>query len=267
MPEHCSAPPFTRSLSLESPTLDTTHLSHGTLHILTTNTPLSPSLDRHLPFSSFFTATSAGIHTSVAPNPYLPVHSPSGCFETPTIKFKSAKSIPLEGSPDPLTEHPFAPRSGKKKSKCVKTTSKDITIGFGETSAIGEEAFMASTILVGHVHGRAYSAKRITLWVKEIWGGLFKELPKVQVLLRGWFALDFTKENYTDFVLARYFHIEMAPVLLKRWSLFLILSENKLVPDPYGCACQGSLYSIGARSSSSESGMPLVHIWTMTEPL
>lgn len=77
---------------------------------------------------------------------------------------------------------------------------------------------MANTILVKHVRGRAYSATHLTLWVKEIWGGVLKELPEVQILPRGWFSLHFTKENYIDLVLARYWHIEMAPVLLKRWS-------------------------------------------------
>jgi len=67
----------------------------------------------------------------------------------------------------------------------MKATSKDITIRFGETSAIREAAYMASTVLVGHVRSKAYSDTRLTLWVKEIWGGLLKELPEVQVLPKG----------------------------------------------------------------------------------
>lgn len=47
---------------------------------------------------------------------------------------------------------------------------------------------------------------------------MLKDLPEVQVLPRGWFSLHFAKGNYTDLVLARYWYIEMAPVLLKRWS-------------------------------------------------
>lgn len=77
---------------------------------------------------------------------------------------------------------------------------------------------MANTVLVGHVRGRAYSAKRLTQWVKYIWGGLLIDLPEVHVLPRGWFSLHFKKESYTNLVLARYWHIEMFPVLLKRWS-------------------------------------------------
>lgn len=44
------------------------------------------------------------------------------------------------------------------------------------------------------------------------------KLTEVQILQRGWFALHFALEEYTNMVLARYWHIEMAPVLLKRWS-------------------------------------------------
>jgi len=40
-------------------------------------------------------------------------------------------------------------------------------------------------VLVGHVRSKAYSDTRLTLWVKEIWGGLLKELPEVQVLPKG----------------------------------------------------------------------------------
>lgn len=40
--------------------------------------------------------------------------------------------------------------------------------------------------------------------IKEIWGGLLKQLPEVQVLPRGCFSLHFAKENYTDLFLAKY---------------------------------------------------------------
>jgi len=134
------------------------------------------------------------------------------------VRVKSAKLTPPQGIPNPLVDHPFAPRSGKRKTKWVKATTKDITIKFGETSSIGEAAIMASTVLVGHVRGRTYSANRLTQWVRDIWGGILKELPEVHVLPKGWFSLHFAKENYTNLVPSRYWHIDMALVLLKRWS-------------------------------------------------
>lgn len=128
-----------------------------------------------------------------APPPTCSGARPSSCFETPVNKVRSTKQSPPEGVPNPLVDHPSAPCTCKKKTKCVKATSKDITIRFGETSAIGEFAIMALTVLVGHVRGQAYSANTLSQWVKEIWGGLLMELPEVHVLPRGWFSLHFEK--------------------------------------------------------------------------
>lgn len=126
---------------------------------------------------------------------------------------------------------------------------------------------MASTMLIGHVRGRAYSANRLTQWVREIWGGLLKELHEVHVLPRVWFSLHFKKENYTDLVLARYWHIEMDLVLLKQWSPLFDPEREQIRQDHFGFACQGSHYSTGARKSSLELEMLWAHIWTMTIPL
>lgn len=77
---------------------------------------------------------------------------------------------------------------------------------------------MARKVLVGRVHGRNYSVERLHQWTMEIWGSLLKELPIFRVFARGWFALRFHREKYTDWILSRYWHIELAPVLLKRWD-------------------------------------------------
>ena len=92
------------------------------------------------------------------------------------------------------------------------------TITFGEDISIGEVVDKANTVLVGHVRGRAYLAARLISWVKEIWGSTLKELPEVRNLARGWFVLHFSKVDYTELVLAKYWHIEMASVLLKCWN-------------------------------------------------
>lgn len=238
-PRLSTAPLVFGSLSIESPALDFPPLSPGTLHFLTANNPPLPSfdmnpLDIHLQSSSlkFFTPSPEDLHASRAPNPPISTSYPSGCFETLVVKVKSATQTTQEGSPDPLSDHPSAPPTGKQKAKCVRATSKDITISFGESSAIGVVALMASTVLVEHVCGRAYYAIRLTPWVCEIWGDLLKELPEVQILPRGWFSLHFAKENYTDLVLTRYQHIEMAPMLLKRWSPLFDLEREQIGARP-----------------------------------
>jgi len=218
LPDHRSDHHSTINSPRSSTALDLPPMSPGILHFLSTVIPPSPSFDLHPQNTTFFAATSSGSPLSVAATHSASLYLPSGYFETPAVRVRPEKPIHLEGSPDPLVDHQSTPLSGKKRTKCVKATSKDISICFGDTSAIEEAAIMVSTILVGHVRGRVYSVTRLTQWVKEIWGGVLKELPEVQALPRGWFALHFAKENYTDLVLARYWHIEMAPVLLKRWS-------------------------------------------------
>ncbi len=69
------------------------------------------------------------------------------------MKVKLAKYISPGGVPNPLVNHPSAPRTSQRKTKCIKATSNDITIRFGETSAIGEATVMARTVLVGHMRG------------------------------------------------------------------------------------------------------------------
>lgn len=142
---------------------------------------------------------------------------PLGCFDSLVTNSKSTTPL-KDARSDPLTEHPLAPRIGKRKVKCVKKSAKDLTITFGEDIPMGEVVDKANIVLVGHVRGRAYSATRLSNWVHEIWDGILQELPEVQSLARGWFDLHFSKAEYIDMILDEYWHIQMAPVLLKRWS-------------------------------------------------
>jgi len=77
---------------------------------------------------------------------------------------------------------------------------------------------MATTILVGRVRGRNYSTARLKQWVAEIWSQHFVDFPFVQTFVRGWFALIFAREKHTNWLLSSFWHIEQAPVMLRRWS-------------------------------------------------
>lgn len=111
-------------------------------------------------------------------------------------------------------------------------SSKYLTITFGKDIPMGEVVDRSNRVLVGHVRGRAYSATRLTNWVQEIWGGILQELSEVQSLARGWFSLHFSRAEYTDLILAKYWHIEMAPVLLKRWSPLFDPEREKIGVGP-----------------------------------
>lgn len=211
LPGFSTSPLCFGSLSLGSLGLDIPPLSLGTLNLLSAISPPSPNFDLLPSFNP--------VPPLRSPHPVLenPNSLPSECFDSPVIIPKSATPLKNPGS-DPLMEQPSALRTGKRKVKCVKKSSKDLTITFGEDIPMGEVVDKANRVLVGHVQGRAYSATRLTNWVQEIWGGILQELPEVQSLARGWFALHFSKAEYTDLILAKYWHIEMTPVLLKRWS-------------------------------------------------
>jgi len=200
-PRHSIVPPNTGPIPIDPPIFEAPSLSPDALHFPPTRSPPAA-----IPQTSATTNTSSAGPCS------------SGGFKTSTDNVNPSKPSPLDGVTNPLVDNPTTPRTSKKKSKCIKVTSKDISIRLGEASAISDLAIMASTVLVGHIRGRAYSEKKLSHWVKEIWGDLLLELLDVHVLPRGWFSLQFSKESYTNLVLARYWHIESALVLLKRWS-------------------------------------------------
>lgn len=66
----------------------------------------------------------------------------------------------------------------------------------------------------------------------EVWGSLLKELPIIRVLARGWFALHCHREEYTDWILSQYWHIELAPMLLKRWDPLFDPKREQLGAGP-----------------------------------
>lgn len=111
----------------EPPTLDPHHVTWDPA-LLSTAIPPSSSFDLLPHNTTFFAATSAGPPTSVAATPSVSLHSSSRCFETPAVRVRYAKSTHLEGSLDPLVDHPSTPRTEKKKTRCVKATTRDISI-------------------------------------------------------------------------------------------------------------------------------------------
>lgn len=65
----------------------------------------------------------------------------------------------------------------------MKVSTKDFTIFFGEGIAMGEVANNIGPVLVGHVRGRAYMAKRLNLWVREIWATPSKDCRRYKFFL------------------------------------------------------------------------------------
>lgn len=101
--------------------------------------------------------------------------------------------------------NPTGRRTDKpKKGRCLRAVDTDINLTFGEDVPMADVMDMARKVLVGRVRGRNYTVERLRQWTMEIWGSLLKELPVIRVLARGWFALRFHREEYTDWILSRY---------------------------------------------------------------
>lgn len=77
---------------------------------------------------------------------------------------------------------------------------------------------IATKFLVGRVHGRHYSVSKLQQWFSDVWGDNLKEISKVQTLEKGWFALQFSSLEHTNWVLSMVWHLDLAPVLLCRWT-------------------------------------------------
>lgn len=88
-------------------------------------------------------------------------------------------------------------------------------------------ALTESTMLVGRVRGRNYSLGRLKKWTVEVWGNVMEQLPAVLSMSKGWFSLIFLEPKQVNWALMCYCHLEMALILLKRWSpLFDPEKEN-----------------------------------------
>ena len=66
-----------------------------------------------------------------------------------------------------------------------------------------------------------------TFWVEHL-----GEIPKLEGLTRGWFALNFTQQEHVSWVLARNWTIEQCPVLLKIWTPTFDASHERVDEVP-----------------------------------
>lgn len=169
-----------------SPRLDCPPLSPSTLNLLAACIAPSPTFDSISPEASLHPTSSripislglsqsgiSSIHHSTPDNNHNPT-SFKGSFPIPPNNFNILAFNPWNSSPspqevsqgnqDPFQGHPDVPWTSKaRKSKCVKTLSKDINLRFVEGIIMGKVVDTTNRVLVCHVRGRTYSAKRLRL--------------------------------------------------------------------------------------------------------
>lgn len=76
-------------------------------------------------------------------------------------------------------------------------------------------ALTENTVLYGRVRCRNYTPGRLKRWTMEVWGNVLLQLPAVLALSRGSFALIFEEPEDVNWILTRFWHIELTAILLK----------------------------------------------------
>ena len=74
---------------------------------------------------------------------------------------------------------------------------------------------MAKCTLVGRVMGRNFAKKTVQDWARVSWGEQLGYVPVVEMLNRGWFTINLTKEEDLKWILRKSWHIDHTFVLLK----------------------------------------------------
>ena len=110
---------------------------------------------------------------------------------------------------------------------------------------MGEVADKAGKVLVGRVRGRTYSANRLGLWVKEIGGKIFIQLPEVQILPRDGLRSTSPLKNTQTWRLPGIGISKWPLCYSKDGALFSTQKENRSVSDPYGCDYLGYPFNTG----------------------
>ena len=57
---------------------------------------------------------------------------------------------------------------------------------------------MASFTMVGKIIGKNVSMTIIEKWIKDEWAEELGEVPELEGLIRGWFALNFSQQDHVN---------------------------------------------------------------------
>ena len=87
---------------------------------------------------------------------------------------------------------------------------------------------MAKCTLVGRVLGRNFAKNIVQDWDAESWGTLLGYVLVVEMLTRGWFAVNLEKEEDLRRIQIQCWHIDHSPVMLKPWSPMFDASKERV---------------------------------------
>ena len=87
---------------------------------------------------------------------------------------------------------------------------------------------MEKCTLVGRVMGRNFAKKTVQDWAAISWGDQLGYVPVVEMLNRGWFAINLAKEEDLRWIQNKSWHIDHSPVLLKPWNPLFDASKERV---------------------------------------
>ena len=107
-------------------------------------------------------------------------------------------------------------------------TKKLRNYAVGEDLAWDGVLQMAKCTLVGRALGRQFAKQTVHEWARVSWGEQLGYCPVVEMLNRGWFAINLTKEEDLCWIQSKSWHINHTPVLLKSWNPMFDASKERV---------------------------------------
>lgn len=141
---------------------------------------------------------------------------------------------------DPLSNPPLEEGPHKhKKQRILRPKYLEVFQRLREDFKWSDAMDTAERVLVGRVRGCHYSAARLKQWETEVWSEHLAKPLVVQTFVKGWFALYFARAEHTNWVLSAIWHIEQAPVLLRRWTSLFDPEREQLRANPIWVRLRG----------------------------
>ena len=93
--------------------------------------------------------------------------------------------------------------AGRSRRDLIKKRKVTCSYALGEDIRWSQILQMASFTMVGKIIGKNCSMTVIENWIKDVWADELEEVPELEGLMRGWFALNFTQQEHLIWVLER----------------------------------------------------------------
>lgn len=120
----------------------------------------------------------------------------------------------------------------KKSRKSWVKSKQDGNYVVGEDIAWSGVLQMSKQTLVGRVMGRSFARKTVVDWVEQNWKEELGYSSVVDLLTRGWFVVNFTREEDLWQILNKSWSLDHSPILLNPWHPMFDASRERVDTIP-----------------------------------